>query len=501
MSELRALVAALLRAGWNQGWRFNRARPVLWRTLLALLFGALALWRLAGQVMLTNPVIPLLTVSLQSALFALVSGFLEGREQLFGHRSAVLVHLSPAPTWSVLGARLLVTLPGRLGSALLLTAATLRILPVPAPLLWAPLLVVASLLSGLGGQLAGYLGLIGWARLSPRTVGLATMIGLIGALVLVWALVWLVATGAPLGLLVALLPRWRNGLLAGLAILILLPGLLLGLLLLLRPSWVGDLYRSTYLALAEAGEAAHRPHRSWLPRPFRSPAWALGVKEWRQFSRNRLNYFRLGALGLVLLAFVTFRGRFPASDLLPLAAGVATAWLVFAEVVGAIVSADEERAGLFIISGLHPMEYLGGKLIGGLPYALLTGALTALIGWGGGLPVGAVVRLGLAAAGIGCGALGALVGPAALGFRAEPSPWLERTDLGFAMREQIPSGLGSWTGFLLSGAISGGAVLLIGVAGQSGLAVVGALLVGFLSLTVGWFHLRSLLLKGQSNSL
>jgi hypothetical protein len=29
--------------------------------------------------------------------------------------------------------------------------------------------------------------------------------------------------------------------------------------------------------------------------------------------------------------------------------------------LGALVSADEERAGLFIFSGLHPMEYLGGK--------------------------------------------------------------------------------------------------------------------------------------------
>lgn len=498
MTELRSILTAIGRSTWNLGWRFSQAKSLLWRTLLGIGIGLLVAWRLGGQLPAVSPHLPLLVIAVEGGLVALVSGFMRGRQQLFDHRSAALIYLSPAPTWAVLGGRLLATVPGRLGSALLLTVITLQVLPVERAILWAPLMVVTGVTTGLLGQLAGNLGLIGWARFSPKTIGLTSILGLIMAITLAWGIAGIMAAGAPLADLIQQVERLRDQILIGLGLVILLPGLALGLALLFRPAWVGDLYRSAYLAIAEASEAAYRPHRSWLPRPFASPAWAIGMKEWRQLGRNRLNYFRGSLLGLLVIAIALLDGRQRQwanahADLVALLIGVGGTWLAFAEVVGALCGADEERAELLIVSGLTPVQYLGGKLLGALPFVLIAGVATAITGW---LLGGPALALGGIATGLFLGAMAAVIGPATAGFNARPSPWQEVADTGLNLREQLPSDLGSWIGVILSLLLSGGGILL--APGAPVLAVLITLGGGALALLAGLPTLNRLLVRGRT---
>lgn len=498
MTELRAILSAISRSTWNLGWRFSRAKSLLWRTLLSIGIGLLVAWRMGGQLPAVSPHLPLLVIALEGGLVALVSGFMRGRQQLFDHRSAALIYLSPAPTWAVLGGRLLATLPGRLGSALVLTVVTLQVLPVERAILWAPLMVVTGVTAGLLGQLAGNLGLIGWARFSPRAIGLTSILGLVVAITLAWGIVGIVAAGAPLADLIQEVERLRDLILLGLGLVILLPGLTLGLALLLRPAWVGDLYRSAYLAIAEASEAAHRPHHSWLPRPFVTPAWAIGMKDWRQLSRNRLNYFRGGVLLLLIIAIALLGGRqrewaSAHAELVALLLGVGGTWVAFAEVVGALFGADEERAELFIVSGLRPVQYLMGKMLGVLPLVLIAGTSSAIIG---GLLGGSALALGGLGTGLFLGAMAAILGLAAAGFNGRSSPWREVADTGLNLREQLPSDLGSWIGIILSMLLSGGGILL--ATGAPGMALLITLGGGALALLVGLPKLNRLLVRGRT---
>jgi hypothetical protein len=503
MTQLWSLATALGRSTWNLQWRFHPAKPLLWRGLLALGLSLLALFRLGGRLEMGSPLLPLLTACLQTGLFALVTAFQHGRSDLFGQRHAALLHLSPAPTWAILGARVVATAPGRALSAAVLSYLMLQILPVAQPLLWGPLIGLTALLSGLLGQLAGYFGLLAWARLSPRAVGIASLLSLLMAIFLVWGLIYLLALGAPLVGLVEAIQRLAGLLTAGLGLLILLPGAMLGLLLLLHPAAVGDLYRTAFLAVAEAGDATIGPQRSWLPRPVHHPLWAIAMKEWRQFSRNAFNGFRLGALLLIWAGMLWARWNglvtppAPYASLIALVAGAGGAWLLFGEVAGALFSADGQQAERYAIAGVRPGHLLGGKLLGALYYPLTALLSSAVAAWAIGLPLSSLLGLALQSGLIALGALAVIIGGAALSFRPVALGWQELPEEIANLREQLPAGVGAWIGLLASLLLSAAACFLANDAGRPGFGLMLILGAGALSLGLGWLRLRRALLHGD----
>ncbi len=452
-----ALTEAAFRERWNRYWRFSRGKLGLWLFLLQLALAAGAVWRFGDQRGVTSFGAAAMAMLLQAGVWSFMSVFLTGRNKLYGNRGAVLlVHISPAPSWSVLFGEVVVGLPGRAWSMLVWAGMLGQLLPGGAwwwavPGLWLEGLVVGSL-----GQLAGLMVLVAWVRAQPRALAATWAAVLVLQLALMYFVLYLVVTGQPLEGLASL--RWWA--VGGLAAALGLPGAVLLAWLAAAPGRAGSAYREGWLGLAELGDSSARPRRSRWPALVPLGAGAVQAREWLYAARNPFTLFRIAVTAGLLVTLFPFGSRLAGAhaEQAALGAGLGLVFFAFCEMAAAIFSNEGARTALWVVTGASPAGVLLGKLTALTPYALLSAASAWLAGLAVGVAgpgalalQGGLAGLGMAAVMAGLGALDVKIAEV-----QEEDP--ETEGFSFAL-EQVPRGVFSVAGMVLAGLLGAGAVL------------------------------------------
>ncbi|HEY3366186.1 MAG TPA: hypothetical protein VGK74_14125 [Symbiobacteriaceae bacterium] len=510
-TAVRALVAAAWRENWNRRWRFSPYKAGFWLLLVqvALTVGAVA--RMGGAARLTAgpgaaPGAAFLAMVLQGGVWSFMLVFLSGRGQLYGARSLPLVHIAPAPAYSVPAARVVAELPRR-ALSMLVWAAVLGFMLPPGERWWAvPALWATGMAAGSAGQLAGLLLLVAWVRTAPRLLGAtwAVMFGL--QLALFYYVVYLVASGFTLERLAESLGGLRGWLMGGLTVLFGLPGLLMLLWLARTPGRIGTAYRDGWLGLADLGDAAARPRRSRWPAVM-APAFAgravwgpaagaVQAREWLYAARNPFTLFRLAVTALLLLGLIPGRPWLSRlaqvrHDLVVLAVGVGLIFFAFGEMEAALFSNEGARMGLYVMTGVRPGRLLLGKLAAMSPVVLLTALATGLAGLTVGDGPGTAARLALQGGLVGLGMAAVMAGMAALDAGLKEQEELPEMEGLAAGLEQVPRGFFSMAGLVVAGGFGAGLIWQPGPVAGAVLWVLPPLALG-----LGYLRLRRLLLAG-----
>ncbi|MCL5039158.1 MAG: hypothetical protein M1299_04920 [Firmicutes bacterium] len=494
-----ALILAAWREGRNRHWRFSRAKAGLWLLLAQLGAAALAAWRLAGHTHDGNTLLLASAISLQAGVGSFLGAFQRGKERLYSHRFLPLVHVSPVSSTSVIMASIGADLPGKAWSALLLSA-ILGVILSPGSRMWGvPLLWTAGLVAGLLGQLLGLMALVFWARAAPGTLGMAWA-GFLGLqLGVLGYLAYLLGTGLPLEALAGVLKSLRRWLFVGVVVLLGLPRMAIALRLTATPQRYGEVYREGWLNLAELADAASGPRRSRWPTLAPGSAGAIQAKEWLLLGRNRLSLIRLalwtiGSVGLVLAGPLLGQLAPPRQDLVILGLALALTWLCYGEVMAALFSTDRPHLILYIVAGVPSARLLAGKLLAMTPFVLFTALSTWTAGLAAGKGAMEGLSLALAGGGQGLGMAVIMVGMAAID--AVPRNQAEEADSEVltVLFEQIPRGIGGWSGLALSVVFAMvGAWIISGVARVGPLVTAALFISPVLALVPAYLRLRQLL--------
>ncbi|MGE5675458.1 MAG: hypothetical protein ACM3XM_16550 [Mycobacterium leprae] len=498
----RALICAAWTERWNRQWRFSRVRSGLWVLLLQIGMAGALLWRVHGEGFTTGTSFSLWVMLTQAGIWAFLSVFLNST-RLYGGRSQALLHLSPAPAWSLVVAQVGGDLPRRCWSMLLWALSLSAILPGEQRGWVVPLLWIAGVAIGSFGQFAGIFCVILLVRKAPQAYEGSRILVLLLQLVLFYVGIFLVARTGSLAQVAAGLTVVRRGwFAAGTALLLGVPGLLLLLQLMRHPGQVGEAYRDGWLRLMEMGErGARRRHSTW-PAPSRGAAGAIVAREWLQMGRNGITLFRVVAMSLLLGSSFFMRGWLASlaegrRELVILGIGVGLIWAAYGEMAAALFTSDAAGIGLYLVTGVRASRLMLGKLVALAPYVLLSVLSTLAValaagagGWGG-------MALAVHGGAVGLGMVLIMIGLGALDLKEqEPGDAPEAREVSAAL-EQVPMGAWSVGGFLLGVAFGGVAVmqaggLLAGLAAGLGLWSVPVAAAG---LGYGW--LRHVLAHGM----
>lgn len=494
----RAMVLAAWREQWNRGWRFSPAKTGLWLFLTPAAFAGLALWRLGGQEIESGVPLALSALCIQAAVAGCLDGFATGQLRLYGVKTLPLLHVSPAPGFSVVAAELAARLPERAWRGLCWSVGLGFLLP-PASRLWGvPLLWVAGVLVGLLGRAAGLLALLLVARRTPGMLKGARNLMMAVQLGLMLYLIYLVAVGADLTALGQAL-RVGTGFLFGMAGIVGLPGVAMAIWAVRSPDKAGEAYREGWLNLMELAGEAGRPQCSRWPALADGSPGAVQAMEWLQAWRNRLTLDRVGVWALALALVLWQRGwlgRIAADrhDLIVLGLATGLLWFALGEQVGALNSTDRQRFSLYILAGVRPGRLLLGKLLAALPYVLL-GLLGAWVASSAaGDPVPEQVRLALYGGGIALGMAVIMVGGSAAGAGPGGEEEQDQSPELSAIFEQVPRGKAAWVAYLGATGFAAGAIWTAGgMPGAGPLLAAGLACMPLIAAAAGYISLRRVL--------
>lgn len=382
---MTAATRALARGAWteqfNKGWRFSRNKLGLWPLLLQIGIAALLLWRLEPTPTRLPLQLPVTTVSLLGIVLAFVMGLLLGREELYGKSVLRTLHVSPVSGINILLGLVLAGLPQRLFGSLLLAAVVGWLLPAGS-LWWSiPLLWVLALLSSLVGHSAALLALVGWVRVTPRSLAMMWAIAMVASVNMVIILIALLMLGGMATLIVAALLHeaapWMLGVVGGL---VGLPGLVMGVWVALRPGRAGEWYREAYLNMQELGGGRRQTRSSRWPRVLPGAAGALLARQWREIWLNWFTWIRF-ALMLLVMGFIVWQRNAVTSmaedlsDIIfVMGAGLTTAAGSFGELLATIGSSDGLNIGLSMVAGVPARQVVKAKWVAGLPVAVFSAA-------------------------------------------------------------------------------------------------------------------------------
>lgn len=497
----RALILAAWQERWNRMWRFSAVKPGLWLGLLQLAFVGLMLWRLGGAAPGANLSLMLIAIVAQAGAGSFLGALARGRESLYTAPVLPLIQISPAPAFSLVAAEVGAELPGRVWSALLLSAALSPMLTARA---WGvPLLMLVALGAGALGQLAGLLSLMGWVRFAPRTLGAAMAAAMLVYVGVLGYLLYLLAVGIPVAAGLDWLHSNQTWLIGGLAGFLGLPGLAMCLWLLVSPTRAGASYRESWLNLKELAGDSSRPRHSRLPALIGGAAGVIQAKDWVQSARNKLTLLRLavwvgGIVALIIAGPALSRVAPDRQALLISGLGIGLAWLSLGELVGALFSVEGARIALYVVAGVRPVRLLAAKLLAAAPLALLAGVGNWVAAASAGVALPVQMRMLVLGGALGLGMTGIMVGVAAVRIAVQEEEPDEVSPEMAGMLEQVPRGGWAWAGqgaavvYGAAGVVAAGGLISTLTSTLSLLLVAVLLTVPCLALGCGYLSLRHL---------
>lgn len=491
-----AIASAIRRERRNLMWRFSRIKAGAW----FLLFQAAAVGAVFYNFSRSGAALPfssaLAAVAAQGALWGAISVFIQERDRLYRNRIAELVHISPAPAFSLPLASLIADLPSRAWTSFVWAG----MFAGPAATWWSlPALWLAGLLLSLAAQLAATRLLVAVVRWRPKFLMWMWALSLAGTVIFTAAVAYLLFRPQLLqGVAGRLVP-----LAAPLAALLLLAGGGIGLAAVLKPERLGELYREGWLHFSESSRTTRRQSGSQWPAVMPGPSGSIQAKDWLLIRRNPLSWVRFGALAVIVIALALLRPwlatlapqmRQAAAQAVPFGAAL----FILGEAVAASFPAERDKLTLYTVAGSSAAHLILGKALAAMPVVPLTAGLYVLSGW--------VFSVGVDA---GAGSLGSVtgllwegtlsgVGMAAIliGMGAVEAP---RHFAGFAvddayqqMFEQVPTGIFSQAGLLLAALF--GAVRVWG----SPLLEAMAWLLPLAALGAGWLRLARFFRFGRT---
>lgn len=322
-----------------------------------------------------------------SALWGVFSAYLNDRDRLNRSRLAELVHISPAPSYSLLLGNWLADVPSRAATGLVWAA----MFTSPAdggwwqlPVLWSAS-VVASLLS----QLAATLVLVAATRRWPGFLVWTWGLALAGVLALVAVAVYVLLRPE----LLQEAARLHLPAAPPLAALLFAGGACVGVWVALRPEGLGNLYRESWVRVSENARSSRRWRASYWPALHPGTAGAIQAKDWLVIGRNPLTWLRLGVIAAGVVGLIALKSRlasFPLETRQWAAPAVAYGAAVFilGEVIVTLLPGEREKLAWLAISGSAAGRVLLGKTLAALPGVLLTSGFYGLAGWAFGLDAG-----------------------------------------------------------------------------------------------------------------
>ncbi len=439
---MRNATRAIARGGWIE--QRNRGWP--WLLLAEVGLSALLVWRLQPSptpVPLTHPVV---VAAVQALTGAFVSGLFTGREDLYGKSVLRTLHVSPAPGPHILLGLTLAGLPQRSLTSLLGAAVIGWLLPA-GELWWTiPVLWMAGLCGSLIGYLASLVSLIGWVRVTPRSLAVLWGIAMMMALNLAIILLGLLTVGVPASTVAAVVQTAAPWLLGGIGGLVAVPAVWVPR----APVRTADSYREAYLNMQELSDAGRRTRASRWPRLLPGVAGALQARLWREIWLNWFTWVRVAFL-LLFLGFVIWQRdalipmvtRFPSVVVLGL--GLAGALGSFGELPATLGGSDGPNIGLSLVAGARAGQVVKAKWVAALPLALLSTACT----WA----ISIVLEQPSLVLGLAAGCIGLAFSVIAMTgglFDLDPHAELTERDVPDLLRaalEQVPRKLGAILGY------------------------------------------------------
>lgn len=493
MTRLGAALAIARAARWerrNTLWRFSPLKAGAWFLLFRAALTGTALYNSFRNGTALPLPLALTLVGAASALWGVFSAYLNDRDRLYRSRLAELIHISPAPGYSLLLGNLLADVPSRAATGLLWAA----MFASPADGGWwqLPILWGASVVASLLAQLAATLVLLAAVRRWPGflvwtwALALAGVLALVGLAAYVLLRPELLQEAARLHLPSA--PPLATLLFAG--------GACVGAWVALRPEGLGNLYRESWVRVSENARSSGRRRGSYWPALHRGTAGAIQAKDWLVMGRHPLTWLRLGVIAAGIVGLIVLKPWLASSPLetrqwAAPAVAYGAAVFILGEVIVTLLPGEREKLTWLAISGSFAGRVLLGKAFAALPAVLLTSGFYGLAGWAFGLDAGTPELLwqGFLA---GTGMVAILLGAGALD-ASRPVAALPVDETYQQLFEQVPMGFASQAGLLVAAGFGAAQVW-----GAPPLAAA-AWLVPLLICAAGWLRLARFLSAGRNS--
>lgn len=500
----RALARALLQEKWNQSIRFSALKMGIWIKLMQI---ALVVWVVLefqeAQVFQFSTVVWVLIFL--TVLLSYLDVFGKQEDLLYSNPFLPFIHISPCPPASVLTAAVIADIPHQAFTAALPAIVLGRLLPSDMYVTGGLSLWAIGVLTAVLAQLAGLLMLVGLVRVAPSILGI-TRILVPGVFIsLIAYIVYILITGFPISALQNMLPEMQDDLRL-ISLIALAPGVLMLLALLVVPSVIGQVYRQgwevVYKRYASGGSSIRK---SKWPALAGGPIGAIQAKEWLQAGRNRFTllraaFFVAGLIAAYLLGPVLAKQPEFWAAYLVIAAAYLVVLFSLGELLAAMFIGEGPNLAFYVIAGTSPKQLLLGKMLASIPTGLAGLISTWLFAYFAGLPWTEQFRLAVIGALLGFGMIFVMIGSAAAGISTKHMEKVADSKLMSQASEQMPSGIGAWTGIGLS-LLYGAAGAWAGAGGLSAtgtvLLVVVLLVLTILCYAAGYARLKRLMLQGK----
>ena len=501
---IRSLVRAHWQETWNQYVRFSKLKLGIW-----MLMGQVGVTTLIIKEMAAGYEIRLWMLALGMLLVTSVKGIMEALEkaqsQLYHDRFLHFVHISAAPPSSLLVASLIIAMPVRIFSSMLIAAALSSLLPSDQWLYYGPLLWLVGVISTTLAHAVGLVLLIRFVILAPGGLGMVRILALVFLLGGVAVIVYFLFAGSPVEAIISYVNQAQQWIVVMIVIFVLLPGLWTSYRLFFAPHRLGNLYKSSWMRVIAQAEPGAKIRKSSWPAMSGGAAGSIQAKDWLLAARSKITLLRLGIFfGGTIAAY--FIGAFisemaePMRSFTVISAAMIVLLFSLGEIPAAAFSGEGANISFYAIAGTRPSQLLLGKIIASFPLgwfgsAVSTWAFAANSGYT------AIQQMQLVLIGslLGASSVLILIGAAAAGISRKD---MEKSNVNLPAEiiEQVPRGVGAWLGIFISMGFSA-AGAWIGVGGIKGMlaAVAGVVLVGVVVLPIilGYLRLRSLLLRGK----